>query len=122
MIEWAAHHMVSRIPNPIFWSLFHESDGLKKKRNENEWVKFFWFARKLVYGFEKCENMGRKSHILYQKSGIQRSFFCLSANCKQKCCEQVKRAAHSIVSRISISKISSLFHESDGSDKEKNNI
>jgi hypothetical protein len=30
--------------------------------------------------------------------------------------------SNSIVSRISISKISILFHESDGSDKEKNNI
>jgi hypothetical protein len=87
----------------------------------NEWNTFD-LQEKNFTDLRNCENMGRKSHILYQKSGIQRSFFSLSANCKQKCCEQVKRAAHSIVSRISISKISSLFHKSDGSDKEKNNI
>ena len=89
-IKWAAHHMVSRIPNPIFWSLFHESQNqiiLKKRETTAKRVKFFWFARKLFKiqftVLRICENMG--GLILYQKS------FCHM---------QVKQTAHSIVSKI----------------------
>ena len=72
-LKWTAHHLVSRIPNPILWSLCDESDHfyLKKKRETKmKWVKFFWFVRKLskipFTVLRICENMG--GHILYQKS------------------------------------------------------